>query len=249
MTSRGVARTLAVAAAALGLSLLPGVSAAAGPGVEPEAGNGPAIAEGVPGEVAAWFRDEGRETLTEQAVAGLDLDPEVEEEAVLGLVRPVTTWSPEFVEGAGTTTPVAETGEWMAPVRVADEGVGVLRVTWEGGEEPVRLETLEPAPDLAAAVLALAADDPLVHDLVLDAWFAVIDGEVRPVDEDARDSLAGSLPVEDYQPFVVDRYSEPGAELEAVDRPTWTPAAWTAGIIAVVLAWTALVVWLRRENA
>ncbi|MFC7406546.1 hypothetical protein [Georgenia alba] len=207
----------------------------------------PEAVDGVPAEVLAWYQTAASVVLAEQATSRLDLAPGEGEEAELGLVRTVSAWSPGLVAGTDLDPPVVAREEWISPVRIDGEGVGVLRAAF-GDDGQVQVTSLEASGGLADAMLGLAPTGPVVHDDMLDAWFTVSGGEVGPLDDAARDALAGTVPIELYQPFVTERYSEEEV-VQVPAGPSWVPAAWVGAVLAVLLAWAGLIVWLRRDNA
>ncbi len=215
------------------------------PGVEAT----PEAAEGVPTEVTSWFRADGWEILASQAGDKIGLGTDEMDHAGMGLVRTVSTWSDAYVDGVSTNRAVVALEEWVAPITVDDAGAGVLRARLADDGE-IQLVAVEPSPELAAAMPALAPDAPVVHDAVLDGWFTVEEDRVRPLDANARDSLAGTLTLEAYQPFVTERYlADEAPTSPETTASTWMPAAWAGGIAALLLAWAGVIVWLRRDGA
>jgi hypothetical protein len=119
------------------------------------------------------------------------------------------------------------------------------------GSGKVESLQLRAVPDLATALLDLAPERPAVHDVPLDAWFTVADGDVLPLDDAARAALAGAVPLDVYRSFVQERYAvsnpnQPGSAVPA--EHSWAPAAWVAAALLLLLGWAGVVVWLRREN-
>ncbi|MCK6209922.1 hypothetical protein KZX45_05135 [Georgenia sp. EYE_87] len=210
----------------------------------------PPVAEGVPEKVAQWFRTEAADVVSTQGGAELDLSAEQRGAVEIGLVRTVSTWSAGFRAGGEADPPLEVTSRWVAPLSLGPEGVGVL-VAGLDTNGVVGAEQLRSAPDLADALLALGPAQPVVHDVPLDAWFTVAAGEVLPLDDAARASLAGAVALDVYRPFVQERYAvadpnQPGSALP--DAHSWAPAAWVAAALLLLLGWAGLVVWLRREG-
>lgn len=210
----------------------------------------PAVAEGVPEKVAQWFRTEAADVVSTQGGAELDLSAEQRADVEIGLVRTVSTWSVGFRSGGDADPPLEATSRWVAPLSRGQEGVGVL-VAGLDANGVVGPEQLRAAPDLADALVVLGPDEPVVHDVPLDAWFTVTGGEVLPLDDAARASLAGAVALEVYRPFVQERYAvadpnQPGSAVP--DEHSWAPAAWVAAALLLLLGWAGVVVWLRREG-
>ncbi|MPV39091.1 hypothetical protein [Georgenia subflava] len=252
------AARLLAAVLAVCVAVLLGPAAAAAPATpEPERPDetsvpGPVVVDGVPEAVAAWFRTQARDVVSVQAGAELGLDAAQREDLTLGVVRPVMWWSPALLAGTELDPAAVPTERWTAPLELDGAGVGVVfaEATSDGADMQT---TLSDDQVLADALLALAPEAPAVHDVPLDAWFTVLDGEVRPLDEAARESLAGSAPLEVYQPFLAERYAEadttePGSAVPEEPGPSWSPAAWAAVVLVLLLVWAAVVVWLRRPE-
>jgi hypothetical protein len=210
----------------------------------------PPVAEGVPEKVTQWFRTEAAAVVSTQGGAELDLSAEQRGAVEIGLVRTVSTWSAGFRSGGDADPPLEATSRWVAPLSLGPEGVGVL-VAGLDANGVVGPEQLRAAPDLADALLVLGPAQSVVHDVPLDAWFTVVAGEVLPLDDAARASLAGAVALEVYRPFVQERYAvadpnQPGSAVP--DAHSWAPAAWVAAALLLLLGWAGVVVWLRREG-
>jgi hypothetical protein len=208
--------------------------------------------EGVPAEVVDWYAAEVAPALTAAGADELEgLDADQRARTVPGTIRPVMTWAPGVIAGTDLDPPAVPTEQWVAPLLYEGTAVGVLFTVLDDDGAPA-LDHIHGGEDLSAAVVGLTPADPFVHDVPLDAWFTVSDGVVRPLDEAARDTLAGSVPLEVYQPFLAERYAEvdddAGHDPVAADRREWVPVAVVAGSLLVLLAWAALVVWLRRPE-
>jgi hypothetical protein len=209
------------------------------------------VAEGVPEQVAQWFRSEAGDVIATQGGAELDLGAEQRAAVELGVVRTVTTWSAGFrAPGGDPQPPLETTSRWVSPIGLDGTGVGVL-VAGLDGSGSVVAEQLRQGPDLADALLELAPERPAIHDVPLDAWFTIVDGDVLPLDDAAHAALAGAVPLEVYRSFVQERYavSNPNQPGSAVpDEHSWAPAVWVAAALLLLLGWAGVVVWLRREN-
>lgn len=129
------------------------------------------------------------------------------------------------------------------------EFLGVLQAA-RGENGGVRLlQSFEPGVTPARDLAGLDSDAMLIFDEVLGAWFAIVDGEVQPVDAAARDSLAGSISLRDYQSFVAERHTAEGDTAAETGEPASAePAIWTAGILGSLLLLTAAIVWLRKGD-
>lgn len=129
------------------------------------------------------------------------------------------------------------------------EFLGVLHAARADNNGGVRWQGFIPGAVPARDIAGLDLDAMVVFDEALEAWFAIIDGEVQPVDLAARETLAGSISLPDYQSFVVERHAVDGdAASESGEVGSAVPAIWTAGIIGSLLFLTAAIVWLRKGD-
>lgn len=245
---RRTARRPLLALLALLVLLAPAPVAVATP--EPGPAQTPQVADGVPEQVAEWFRTEAAKVIDTQGGAELDLDAEQRAGVEIGLVRTVTTWSAGFRSAGDPQPPLETTSRWVSPLSLEGAGIGVL-VAGRDGDGAVGAEQLRAAPDLADALLGLDPQRPAVHDVPLDAWFTLVDAEVLPLDDAARASLAGAVALEVYRPFVQERYAvadpnQPGSAVP--EENSWAPAAWVAAALLLLLGWAGVVVWLRHES-
>ncbi|MFD1506601.1 hypothetical protein FE374_15555 [Georgenia yuyongxinii] len=216
------------------------------------------IGPGVPPAVADWFALEGPDAVVTQGagqLAGLTVQQRADVE--IGAVRTVMVWTPGLIERADLTPaaePKTNPAEWAAPLVLDDTAVGVLFADEpDDGADPTAQIT--GAAELAEAMRGLDLADPLIHDVPLDGWFTVTDGEVRPLDPVARENLAGAAPLEVYQQFIKQRAdqtpgsAEPGSGApEPAPQGGPEPFVWVAVAVAVVLVWVGIVVWLRRPE-
>lgn len=196
----------------LGTLAAPAVGAAPSPTAEPTEDPSPAATLApVPDAVAAWFAEDGQ-----TVVEGTTLAAEPEE-LVLGHPRQVSLWTAGYIAHDAAAEPAEGIDEWLAPVigpPVEEEGDPVpVGAVWAGSQDngDIRLVAVLREPDLAGALTNLPGAVTLVHDTGLDGWFALADGEVWPLGENARTVLQGSLAVDIFQDFVHERLGEPTA--------------------------------------
>lgn len=207
---RGVRPSLA--GGLLAVVMLVGGSAAAAtpaPTPEPTPTATPTVVP-VPEPVAAWFTGPGLEAAQQSAIGA-------ETEAlIVGRPRQVALWSDGYIAGDPAAEPTQPLEEWVAPVTAppAEEGervpVGVVWAGSENGAAPELIEILED-PDLAAGLARHEGELTVVRDTGVDGWFALAEGEVWPLSENARSVLQGSLAVDVFQAFVHRRLGEPTA--------------------------------------
>ncbi|WP_152187725.1 hypothetical protein [Georgenia satyanarayanai] len=229
MSSRRLTGLLLAAA----ILLHPGAAAAATD--EPTPG---APATGVPAEVSAWFAEEG-----DDAVADLGDD------LTLGAPRRVATWNEEYVAGEAPDAPAAPLEEWVAAVvRRAEtpEPVGVVRAGAADGS--LQLLDVTEDTELAVALQEVPSGTVLIRDDTVEGWFGLLDGEVWPLTEGARNVLQGALPAEVFQGFLAAWRGEappatvPGAAQD--DDDTLSPLI---PIGVIVLAGVGVAILLLRQ--
>ncbi|MHB1064135.1 MAG: hypothetical protein ACYC1Z_06560 [Georgenia sp.] len=206
-------------------------------------------APGVPAEVGELLTRDGAALVVGLGAGELDLDPEERAQVRAGLVRTVRTWSPTLVAGAEVNPVTVRLERWIVPLLLRGAPVGVLTTGLDPEDVDAPARVLAD-PEFAAALEGLAPGAAVIHDEPLDAWFTLADGEVGALDAVARENLAGTVPVNLYQPLVAARY--------AVDRPAGPPVAsestgpqpvvWVALAAVALLVWAGVVVWLRRPD-
>lgn len=201
-----------------------------------------------PAPVVLWFGEEAPGVVQTSENSGLP--PETLVTVEVGEAVAVGTWSEDFLAGRSTAEPVVASGEWVAPVTI--DGTGIGAVVAAGGEAGAIADHRVIWDDALGAALT---GNP-THDFVLDpqsaGWFRLGSEELTPVTAEAKDLLAGSLPIADYQPFLVERYradDNPAPPPEAQDPDRLRPVLVTAGIALAVLLSVGVVVWIRRPEA
>ncbi|SFS08087.1 hypothetical protein SAMN04487783_1048 [Agrococcus baldri] len=205
---------------------------------------------GLPDDVAAFFAEQAPEVLEATELHG----------TAAGSVHEVFAWSEAYLSGAAGG-PTVSLDEWIAPVERLGEPVGTITAYRPAPDEPATFAATSDDAELAAALLGVRSGSRLVLDAPADAWFALIDGTVTPLDEHATELLpAGRATLEELQPSVVERYASMRAQPDDVTAPVGSrtpdgsvPQPWLlgAGIAAVViglLAVLGLVLRARRRR-
>jgi len=100
---------------------------------------------------------------------GIDFDDSTE----IGAVDRVFTFSPAWLAGETTKTPVDLANQWTAPVSVGGKAVGVAIIWINPSTVLPQLADFLPDPDFATALVGVAADAWLVNDEPRGAWFAL----------------------------------------------------------------------------
>jgi hypothetical protein len=102
---------------------------------------------------------------------GIDFD----ETTAVGAVTRVYGWSDEKLASVATDRPVRLLNDWIAPITVAGEAVGLATIWINPDTEMPELATFAARPDIAEALADIPADVALVRDDASGAWFTVAD--------------------------------------------------------------------------
>lgn len=142
---------------------------------------GPAMAADqptVPEQVASYFADGLVPRLIDLYGAGDGVSKGIDFEATtaVGNISRVLEWTPDFLAGKATDTPTRLTNNWVAPVSLRGDVIGLATVWINPADDLPELATFNP-PTLARLLAAAPAKSLLVRDVEHSAWFA-IDGEV-----------------------------------------------------------------------
>lgn len=108
---------------------------------------------------------------------GIDFDDTTE----IGRVDRVFSFTPDWLAGERTGTPALIANQWVAPVRIADEPVGVAVIWINPGTVRPQLADFLPSPELAAALVDLPAEASLVFDDERIAWLLLEEATLTPV--------------------------------------------------------------------
>ena len=199
-----------------------------------------------PAPVGVWFEQEGPGVVQTSENSGLP--PEQLVSVEVGVPTAVGTWSEEFLAGRSGADPVVPSGEWIAPITVEGAGSGALVAAADGPE--VLDHRVIWDEDLGEALLSPQDADPVL-EAEISGWFRLAGDDLSPVTAEARDVLAGTIAVADYQPFLVERRGveeNPAPLPEAQDNTQLRPVLVTAGIVLGVLAVVGTIVWIRRPE-
>lgn len=181
--------TLAVLAATA-LSLLVGAAASAAPVSNEQVSNEQASAEQpsatqppvTPQPVAAYFANGLIPRLIDLygsgngVTAGVDFDATTE----VGTISRVMEWTPDFLAGHPTTNPTRLTNNWVAPVSLRGELLGLATVWINPTDDQPELASFDSAA-LARKVIAAPAGSILVHDPSRSAWLALSKDTLTPL--------------------------------------------------------------------
>lgn len=236
-------------AAFLAIPLLIALSsmAAAAPADDADPATQPPV-ESVPAPsfVMTWLATEGLSAITTSE--GSDLSPENLAAVVPGSAVPVWEWSPDYLRGDPNAEAIHQDGVWAAPLLLNGAPVGAIVMETRGSAVSAHSEEWDTSVGTALQDLGAAF---IVMERNPRVWFLLTDGSVAPVNDAARELLAGSLPLETFQPFLVDRLGNgdgTSADTTTPTDPVLTPTLVVAGVMLLILGLTAVVVWLRRPT-
>lgn len=146
----------------------------------------PALAsEGsVPTEVAAFV------TAPDGLIAGLDdffgvgsdgKGFDFDETTTFGAVDRVFSFTPEWLAGTKTDTPVIIANEWTVPVLIAEKAVGIAVIWINPGTVRPQLADFLPDARLAAALTEVPDGTWVVHDEPRSAWLLLTPPALVPL--------------------------------------------------------------------
>lgn len=121
---------------------------------------------------------------------------EFDDSTTTGEILRVHVWTDAKLAGEAGASPVRLENEWVVPVAVAEQPVGLATV-WINPETVLpELAVFDPDPELATALADVPDAAALVHDAGADAWFALEEGVLAPLVA-GRSGLASPAPVDD----------------------------------------------------
>ena len=194
-----------------------------------------AHAEGsVPSEVTAYVTD-GSLVAQLNDIYGVNADGDgidFDDTTKPGVIERVHVWSAELREGKETDHPVDLLNEWIVPVTIADEAVGLATVWINPASVRPELASFVPDADLATALSAVPDGSSLVHDVESAAWLALAaDGTLTPLVPGST-GLSTPVPIDDVAIL-------PASGVEA---PTGDPGTGVGFAIAVLLLLLAVII-------
>lgn len=166
---------------------------------------------------------------------------------VVGGPIQVWEWDTAFAQGRHGADPLQVTDQWVAPLSLDGTGVGALVISVDGaGAVADHREAWD--AELGGALLSVPAAS-FLYDEDVDGWFRLAGEILTPITASAQGILAGSLPVDDYQPYLSAR-SQPTTAPVTVeeDEPggIQPPVIVAAAIVFGLLAMALTNVWARR---
>jgi len=225
---------LAAAAAVLIAALLPAQSAMASVG-------------SVPPEVTAYVAD-GSLVARLGDVYGLDASGangiDFDETTKPGPISRVWAWTDERLAGEPTEHPVQLTNNWVVPIVVAEQPIGLATIWINPETDAPELAWFEPEPEWATALAAVPDAAQLVRDDGSAAWFALQDGVLTPL-------VTGTSGVETPAPVAEVAVVPPATEQPLAPTEPNTGLGLAIGVLVllIVVIGVALYVSSRRDRA
>ena len=234
-TGRGSGRrVVAGAVLALGIAIAGGPAAAASQG-------------SVPAEVVAYAEDPDGLLARLDDLFGVDAGGdgiEFDETAAVGQLNRVFVFTPAFLAGEATETPVERANEWTAPIELRDEPLGLATIWINQSTVDPELADFVGDPELATALADVPADAYLVRDSHHDAWFTLVGEDLAPLVPgstglDAPTTLAA------YQRWLADEQ----ATTEPAQRSQVSALAITVIVVSALVIIAVIVLPLVRDLA
>ena len=138
----------------------------------------------VPPEVVVFASDPDGLVLSLDDFFGLAADGtgiDFDDTTTIGRIDRVFSFTPDWLAGEPSETPVLIANQWVAPVTIADEPVGVAVIWINPGTVRPQLADFLPSPDLAAALVDLPAESSLVFDDERASWLLLEQSTLTPL--------------------------------------------------------------------
>lgn len=210
----------------------------------------PAAAVVEPDQVAAdpldeWMQSEGRAVVVASETSSLSAEQRTQ--VAIGDPVAVWAWASSYSAGRTGADPLVATAQWAAPLSLDGAAVGVLIVSVDSASTVTDHREVWNT-DLGSAILAVPGAS-FIHDVDIDGWFRLAGDIVTPITANARGVLAGSLTVDEYQPYLVQRLqpsAAPVVDEQVQPRGVQTPVVVAAVVVFGLLAAALTSVWARR---
>ena len=171
---------------------------------------------------------------------GIDFD----ETTKPGPISRVWTWTDERLAGEPTEHPVQLTNNWVVPIVVAEQPVGLATIWINPETDTPELAWFDAEPEWATALAAVPDAAQLVRDDGSAAWFALQDGLLTPL-------VAGASGLETPAPVAEVALVPPATEQPIAPSEPNTGLGLAIGVLVllVVVIGVALFVSSRRDRA
>lgn len=127
---------------------------------------------------------------------GVDFDATTK----VGAISRVREWTPDFLAGHATSDPTRLTNNWVAPVSVRGDVLGLATVWINPTTNEPELASFDSA-ELAREIAAAPKDASLVHDAERGAWFAEVDDSLVTL-VPGTSGITGTISTQAYQRLI-----------------------------------------------
>ncbi len=234
-TSRGPwRRVIAGSLLALGIAIAGGPAAAASQG-------------SVPADVVAYAEDPDGLLARLDDLFGVDAGGdgiEFDETAAVGQLNRVFVFTPAFLAGEPTETPVERANEWTAPIELREEPLGLATIWINQSTVDPELADFVGDPEVAIALADVPADAYLVRDSPHDAWFTLVGEDLTPL-------VPGSTGLDDPTTLAAyqGRLADEQAAVEPAQRSQVPALAVTVIVVSALIVVAVIVLPLVRARA
>jgi hypothetical protein len=228
-------RAGAAFAAVLALVVAPGAAASASEG-------------SVPAEVVAYAADPAGLIARLETFVGVGSDGKgisFDDSTAVGQLNRVFVFTPAWLAGEATESPVERLNEWTAPVTIAEKPVGLATIWINADTLLPELSDFERDVDLATQLSDVPADAYLVRDDARGAWFTLEPPSLTPV-ETGSSGITGPTTLTVYQGLITDRADAPVAPAPPNLGSVLSVA--TVALAALLVVVVLLVPMLRRRD-
>ncbi len=167
--------------------------------------------------------------------------------AKVGDVHRLFAWTPAFLAGTKTDTPTELTNDWVAPITVKDQLIGLATVWINPSSDQPELANFDLGPGLATALAAAPKSTVFLRDDTHSAWFASDGTTITPL-VSGTSGIATAKTIAAYQgtfPAVA------ASRSDAANGPNsgLAIAGIVLGVVVVLLALFVLLPFRRRRLA
>lgn len=201
----------------------------------------------VPAEVVAYAKDPDGLLARLDDLFGVDAGGdgiEFDETAGVGQLNRVFVFTPAFLAGEATETPVERANEWTAPIELRGEPLGLATIWINQSTVDPELADFVGDPELATALADVPADAYLVRDSQHDAWFTLV-GEDLTLLVPGSTGLDAPTTLAAYQRWLADEQ----AATEPVQRSQVSGLAITVIVVSALVVVAVIVLPLVRDLA
>lgn len=167
----------------------------------------PAVSIDAQEDIDAWLAvhsDELAGQLVQEVAGASPGRPSESSKPIVGNPVQAQVWNDEFLNGTRVTIPLVDTEMWLVPVIYQAGALGVIELTLNKQGEVTG--TINNDADLGQYAQTFTTSGHLVFDTKVKGWFSLQDDVVTAIDEQAKEYLAGPLLLEEYVPFLQERF-------------------------------------------